>query len=103
MVGFSRGAWRWGRSSCLALLLSGLYLSPVWAVIEALTSLDKFVADADLILVVNVKQLDLEQGRLVLAVESRLKGVDAAKSLPVKLAGNANEALAGVSQGDSAV
>jgi hypothetical protein len=72
-------------------------------VIETLTTLEKFVADADAILVANVKQLDLEQGRLVLALDSRLKGEEAAESVPVRLAGNANEALAGVSQGDSAV
>jgi hypothetical protein len=103
MVGLRRGTWSCGRWLSLALLLGGLFLTPAWAVIEALTSLEKFVADADLILVASVKQLDLEQGRLVLAVEASLKGSDAVKSLPVKLAGNANEALAGVSQGDSAV
>src|SRR5688572_7944800 len=103
MVGLNREALRWTGCCCLAILLSGLTLSPAVAVIETLTSLDKFVGDADLILVANVQQLDLERGRLVLAIESRLQGDDAASSLPVKLAGNANEALSGVSQGDSAV
>jgi hypothetical protein len=103
MVELNREALKWTSYCCLAILLSGLTLSPAVAVIETLTSLDKFVADADLILVANVQQLDLKRGRLVLAVESRLQGEDPASSLPVKLAGNANEALAGVSQGDNAV
>jgi hypothetical protein len=103
MVEFGREARRWTGCCCLAVLLSGLCLSPAGAVIEALTSLEKFVADADLILVANVKQLDLEKGRLVLAVENRLKGDDTTALLPVRLGGNANEALSGVSQGDIAV
>jgi len=84
-------------------MLSGLFLAPTGAVIEALTTLEKFVADADLILVANVKQIDLAQGRLVFAVDSHLKGTDGPASLSVRLAGNANEALAGVSPGESVV
>ena len=103
MFDFSRQARSWSQCFGAALLLSVCWHSPARAVIETLTTLDKFVADADLILVANVKQLELEQGRLLLAVESRLKGEDAAATVPVKLAGNAREALAGVSQGDRVV
>lgn len=102
MVAFCRRARSWTACTAAALLL-GVAVFPAWGVIETLTSLDKFVADADLILVASVKQLDLEKNRLVLAVESRLKGDDSAATLPVRLAGNANEALAGVSPGDTAV
>lgn len=103
MVEFRREARSWVGCYCIAVLLSCVSLRPAWAVIETLTSLEKFVADADLILVANVKQLNLEQGRLVLAVETRLKGADAPAFLPVRLAGNANETLSGVSHGDIAV
>lgn len=103
MVEFRRGARRWTGCYCIAVLLSCFSLSPAWAVIETLTSLEKFAVDADLILVANVQQLDQTQGRMVLAVESRLKGDDFATTLPVRLGGNANEALAGLSQGDRAV
>lgn len=103
MTAFSREALRWACCVGLALMLSALSLAPAGAVIEALTSLEKFVADADLILVANIKQLDLPQSRLVLAVDSHLKGTDGPPSLSVRLAGNANAAFAGVSQGDKAV
>ena len=103
MADLCRESLRWTGCLCLAIWLSSCSLSPVWAVIETLTSLDKFVADADVILVANVKQLDLEKGRLVLAVESRLKGADSAATLPVKLAGNATETLLDVSPGATAV
>ncbi len=92
-----------GRCAWLALLLLALFPLPAWAVIETLMSLDKFERDADLILVAKIDQLDLAQGRMVLTVERALKGKFDTVRLPVKLAGNANEALAGLSAGNSVV
>jgi hypothetical protein len=103
MVVFKQGAVKWGCCAACALLLSTLFVAPAGAVIEALTSLEKFAGDADLILVVSVKQLDLAQNKLVLTVERSLKGTDGPTSLPVRLTSNANEALAGVKPGDTAV
>ena len=61
---------------------------PCSAVIEALTSLEKFEKDADIIAVLQVDRLDLDKQTAVLTAAEPIKGELVSGRMPLRLAGD---------------